>query len=150
MLFVCKKCKCYADDGDILNRICLKCIDEYYEQTHKTYEEKDINIDVIADVFGTNKKILVKVIKRITLDEYNNYIAKLPNGNKILVIKDINGGWFIRLNQNFVCDGKCPIEAIENEKIDCGKCKKHKKCQYCINNKDKTLCLTCIHQMTNY
>lgn len=36
MLFKCRFCGSYADDGDLINYICLRCIDELAQ--HRTHE----------------------------------------------------------------------------------------------------------------
>ena len=36
MLFKCRCCGSYADDGDLINYICLRCIDELAQ--HRTHE----------------------------------------------------------------------------------------------------------------
>lgn len=42
MLFKCRCCGSYADDGDLINYICLRCIDELAQRrTHELNKNSD-------------------------------------------------------------------------------------------------------------
>lgn len=57
MLFRCRCCGSYADDGDLVNEICLRCIDELAQ--HRTHEINK-NSDFKKAVEKAEKKKEVK------------------------------------------------------------------------------------------
>lgn len=51
ILFTCEKCGCMADDGDVINCVCLRCIDREWEDDnndvtpHRCTDEAAIELD---------------------------------------------------------------------------------------------------------